>query len=285
MSTIITTADQDPGPWTETLEQRARARYGESPLEVQGTMPFAPREAPKPRAFQKIPVVMLVLTGRNRHLHDGVAQAVEIIREATYGFRAVVFTDDAASPALRQVDWALEHCLPEDSLHRMRPERNWLSVAADHLAWAQREYGASVVVAPEDVEGGLGAVRRIATAFRAPTKILETALARAQEAFTERPATWQGLRGHWAEVPVGASAPTVDWAGTPMRCEIHRADQSTPEHRGVLLHLGGQQPSEVLLTALDAARESGWSTLVMDASADAASAAAVGRAAGEGLGG
>lgn len=283
MAMTSTITHQVLGSWTQTLEQWTRSWYGDSPVPVHGTLPFAPREAPKPRAFQKIPVVMIVLTRRSRHLHAGVCQAVELIREATYGFRAVVFTDDVASGAFGGVDWAIEHCLPEDALHRLQPGKNWLETAREHLAWAQREYGASLVTAPEDEESALEAVRRIAVAFRAPAKIVETAVDRAQARFTAADTVRNGLRGWWHTLPAGRSEVEISWAGARLSCVVHRPEVGPPGDGGALIDATGAEPSRALVEA----RASGWSTAHITAPAGHPSSgpglSAVVRAAGEGL--
>ncbi|MDS2174054.1 hypothetical protein Q7C18_15220 [Nesterenkonia sp. CL21] len=278
MTSTIT--DQASGPWTRTLEQWTRARYRDAPVPVRDTLPFAPREAPKPKAFQKIPVVMIVLTRRTRHLHAGVCQAVEIIRESTYGFRAVVFTDDAVSPAFGAVDWAIEHCLPEDALHRLQPGKNWLETASDHLEWAQREYGASLVLAPDDEESAVEAVHRLAVAFRAPAKIVDSACERARAGFTAAADVRHGLRGWWETLPVGRSDVVVEWSGTQISCVVHRSDTASPECVGAVIDATGREPS----SGLAVAHASGWSTAHLIGSAGQSRAAVV-RAAGEGLAG
>ncbi|MFD5822077.1 hypothetical protein [Nesterenkonia xinjiangensis] len=279
-STII---GRTTGPWTQTLEQWTRSRYGDAPVAVRGTMPFAPREAPKPRAFQRIPVVMIVLTRRSRHLHAGLCQAVELIREATYGFRAVVFTDDAASPAFGQVDWVVEHCLAEDSLHRLQPGKNWLETVGEHLTWAQREYGASLVLAPEDEESCLDAVRRIAVTFRAPAKIVETAVQRAQELVTRVEGVRQGLRGWWGDLPAGRTAVEFAWGGAQLSCVVHHAQRASAQPSGAVIEVTEGEVS----WALTEAQTAEWSTAqIIGPSSGRTSGAgplAIARAAGEGL--
>ncbi|OSM42025.1 hypothetical protein, partial [Nesterenkonia sp. PF2B19] len=167
--------------WSTSLEGWARARHGGSVLTVPSTLDFAPLGTLRPQTFYELPVVLAVMTRRTAPLHVALTRAVEVIREATYAFRAVVVTDVPTSAPIRTVDWTVEHVLGEADWAVLQ-EENWLPAAVDQLEWARRQYGASLVLAPETPEQVLEDVARVGAFTRAPEKILDTAAGLVREA-------------------------------------------------------------------------------------------------------
>lgn len=195
--------------WSVSLESWARARHGEKVLTVPSTMDFAPLGTLRPQTFYELPVVLAVMTRRTASLHAALTRAVEIIREATYAFRAVVVTDVPTAEPIRTVDWTVEHLLGEADWAALQ-EQNWLPAAVDHLEWARRQYGASLVLAPETPYQVLAEVARVGAFTRAPEKILDTAGELARESLALHGAgetaaedaaggVEQSLRGWWVD--------------------------------------------------------------------------------------
>ncbi|GAA1189658.1 hypothetical protein [Nesterenkonia xinjiangensis] len=189
--------------WSTSLETWARGRHGEKVLTVASTMDFAPLGTLRPQTFYELPVVMAVMTRRSASLHAALTRAVEIIREATYAFRMVVVTDVPTSAPVRTVDWTVEHLLGEADWAALQGE-NWLPAAVDHLEWARRQYGASLVLAPESPEQVLADIARVGAFSRAPEKIMSTAAELARQALPEGPQAGgsasqeeRALRGWW----------------------------------------------------------------------------------------
>lgn len=202
--------------WSAGLEAWARARWSEQVIPVDTTMDFAPLGTQRPRAFFEVPVVILVMTRATRRLHRAMFRAVELLRESTYGFRAVLFTDEVSVFEAAEVDWALEHTMPEAQWSQISAQ-NWLVQASEHLAWAQRQYGASWVLAPETPDQVRAAVARLGAAFVAPEKVRQTAASLAEEELDGLGETMalssrrvESLRGWWSQLGSGRSTVRVD---------------------------------------------------------------------------
>ena len=74
-------------PWHQSLEQWCAEHIGHSRQAVPTQAQFAPFEAHKPEKFHQVAVVLVVLTSATRHVHRGFAEAAELIRASTSGFR------------------------------------------------------------------------------------------------------------------------------------------------------------------------------------------------------
>ncbi len=260
------TEDEAPvsaGSWASGLEAWARGRWSERMIPADRTMAFAPQGTERPRAFRDVPVVILVMTRATERLHRALFRSVELLRESTYGFRAVLFTDDAGVFADADVDWVLEHTVSEADWAQISSE-DWLSSAAAHLGWAQLQYGASLVLAPETPDQVRAAVARLGAAFHAAEKVRRTAatiledelqgLDDTQDLSSRRTTS---ARGWWGRLGTGRSTVRIAQSeGARMKLVIARADRSA----GLLIGPGG--------TAVDAflaeGRAAGFSTVSFD---------------------
>lgn len=249
--------------WSAGLEAWARARWSEQMIPVGGTMDFAPLGTERPRAFFEVPVVILVMTRATAQLHRALFRAVELLRESTYGFRAVLFTDDVGVAESAEVDWTLEHTMSEDEWSRVSAE-NWLTQAAEHLAWAQRQYGASLVLAPETPEQVRAAVARLGAAFLAAEKVRRTAATLAEQELDGLDETRElssrrsrSVRGWWSQLGAGRSTVRAEWgAGARLKLVIDRRDPG----EGLLVGPEG----EAVEAFLSRGRESGFSTVTFE---------------------
>lgn len=259
--------------WSTSLETWARGRHGDRVLTAPSTLDFAPTGTLRPQTFYGLPVVLVVLTRRSAPLHAALTDAAEIIREATYAFRAVAVTDTPAAEVIQAVDWTVEHLLGEVEWAALQ-ETDWLPGAVDHLEWARRTYGASLVLAPETPEQLLEEISRLGAFAEAPEKVLDTAIERAQERLgrseeqeSEGGASGarreRGLRGWWARALEDGAARRVLLEGAPaagaLEVTVRRGDGA-----GVLIGLdpaADPSPAPVLETALRTAPARGWSTV------------------------
>lgn len=257
--------------WSTSLETWARGHYDGRPLTVSSTMDFAPLGTLRPRTFYELPVVLAVMTERTVRLHTAITRSLELIREATYAFRMVALSDDPTNDSLRAVDWSVEHVLGE-SAWRMIREDNWLPAAVDHLDWARRQFGASLVIAPETPAQVRTALQKVGVLAGAPRVIVDAAVGLADEAL-ERAATAaagerhehgqdlmpvvaeRSVRGWWnATSAVGASrrvSLSLPREGKEIQVILHRGSAA-----GVLITY---EPDARILCA--DARGEGWSTV------------------------
>ena len=203
----------DETSWNQTLEQWASSYYGTERIAVRRTLDFAPQKAPIPKHFYGLPVLLVVMTRRCPELHAALCEGVERLREATYGFRAVAFTDSLDSAGLRSMDWAVEQCYAEEDWQALSLQ-NWLTYAAEQLMWTQQQYGASTVVAPDSSAGLQGALAHVAEVFDAPAAVLRTAQGIAAEMVREASAASRdgvapemppSPRGLFGGLPMGQS--------------------------------------------------------------------------------
>jgi hypothetical protein len=233
MRTAAVTTDS----WATSLETWTRSYFRGAAGDVAGTMDFAPRITRRPYTFYDLPVVMVVMTRHTAHLQTAILHSLELLREATYGFRAVVVTDSATGAGFHDVDWTVEHILGEREWLAAR-EGNWLPHAADHVLWAQNIYGASIVLAPETPGQVQQAIVRLAERFQAADKVLATArgLAEEQSSAPEN-SVRAGLRGWWQDISDSADIAVLADEASALRLRISRG--ALP---GVLL---GQAGAEV----------------------------------------
>lgn len=244
------------GSWSASLESWARTRYGAQRLAVSSTMDFAPQGTLRPHTFYGLPVVLIVMTRSSAPMHAGLAQGVELIREATYGFRVVVLTDEPAAESLREVDFSVEHCLGEVDWAALHGS-NWLTEAADHLDWTRRQYGASMILAPERPEQVIDDLARLGAAFEAPEKVLATAAEIARDALdsVQDPQLQQSLRGWWGELGPGRRHRKVTLGDLTLSVTVEPA-----EGAGVLVGLGSDTSPLV-----ERARAGGWTNVLITA--------------------
>lgn len=248
--------------WSLSLEQWAQQHFGTQLQPVGSTMAFAPSKTLSHQMFYRTPVVIFVVTERTRRLHRALYEAVDLLRESTYAFRAVAFTDTLTSPGLRSVDWTVEHCMDEDSWRQLSSE-DWLTEAAGQLSWAQRQYGASYVLAPSTAEEVIETVEFIGLAYKAAHKVRQTALelARqhlpAEEASPGEVVTVQGLRGWWQHLPAGNSQRRVQLDDGELILSIRRRESEGLPGYGAVVATSS--------AALEAGRLSAdWSTVTIE---------------------
>ncbi len=211
-------------------------------------MDFAPRITRRPHTFYDLPVVMVVMTRHTAHLHTAILHGLELVREATYGFRAVVVTDSATGSGFSDVDWTVEHILGEREWLAVR-EGNWLPYAADHVLWAQNFYGASLVLAPETYDQVQHAILRVGERFQAADKVLSTARDIAEERSSAPDGSVRpGLRGWWTELGESADVLVVAEQAAVLRLRVTRG--ALP---GVLLGQAGAEVADFLTQADPAA--------------------------------
>lgn len=285
--------------WSTSLETWARTRHGDRVLVAPSTLDFAPTGTLRPQTFYDLPVVMTVMTRRTLAWHPALTSAAEIIREATYGFRAVAVTDVPAEEAVRAVDWAVEHLLGEDEWAALQ-ESNWLPAAVDHLEWARRTYGASLVIAPEGPDQVLEEISRLGAFADAPEEVLAAALERARESMPEvrsevgvagrrgesglvsDPETGavrgmsveHGLRGWWQQAAADGMTRCVSF-GEQSPSPALEVTVRAGDGAGSLIGLerDGERAPE-LEAALRSAAAHGWSAVTIRPSGAATSAAA-----------
>lgn len=282
--------------WSTSLETWARMRHGGRVLVAPNTLDFAPTGTLRPQTFYDLPVVMTVMTRRTLAWHPALTSAAEIIREATYGFRAVAVTDMPAGEAVRAVDWTVEHLLGEEDWAALQ-EGNWLPAAVDHLEWARRTYGASLVIAPEGPDQVLEEISRLGAFADAPEEVLAAALERARESMPEVGAVSRsgepglvsdpessgaahgmsverGLRGWWGQAAADGMTRCVSFGEQPLSRTLEvtvRAGDGAGSLIG--LEREGERAPE-LETALRSAPAHGWSAVTVRPSGAATSAAA-----------
>lgn len=257
-------------PWHQSLEQWCAEHIGHSRQAVQTQAEFAPFEAHKPEKFHQVAVVLVVLTSATRGLHRGFAEAAELIRASTSGFRAVLVTDLYRSPALEVCDWPVEQLLAEEtwSAHQ---SGNWLTQAAEHLRAAQQAYGASYIIAPTGAGPAAAALRHLGYVYNAPTAVLAQALeifaaaADDSAAAEDDAAAPLGFRHGWETLAAGDSQRRrfISADGEQLEVDLHRGSG-----RGVLIDPQGQLPAGLR----DAAQNAGWSTAVFDPTGEGSSA-------------
>lgn len=244
-------------PWHQSLEQWCAEHIGHSRQAVQTQAQFAPFEAHKPEKFHQVAVVLVVLTSATCGLHRGFAEAAELIRASTSGFRAVLVTDLYRPPALEVCDWPVEQLLAEEtwSAHQ---SGNWLTQAAEHLRAAQQTYGASYIIAPTGDESAAAALRHLGYVYNAPTAVLAQALEILAEAPQDDAAASLGFRHGWETIAAGNAQRRrfVSAEAEQVEAHLHRGTG-----RGLVLDPAGQMPDEFLRAAQDA----GWSTAVFPA--------------------
>lgn len=243
--------------WHHSLEQWCAERIGHGRQSVQQQAAFAPFEAHKPEKFHQVAVVLMVLTSATRHVHRGFAEAAELIRASTSGFRAVLVTDLYQSPALEVCDWPVEQLLSEERWSAAQPG-NWLGGASQHLMELQELYGASYLVAPTGDESAAAALRRLAYVYNAPTAVLAQALEILAEASQDDAAAPLGFRHGWDTIAAGDSQRRRFVSAEAEQVEVH-LHRGTG--RGVVLDPEGRLPQGLL----DAAEGAGWSTAVFTA--------------------
>lgn len=250
--------------WSAGLEAWAHGRWSEQMIPVGGTMDFAPLGTERPRAFFEVPVVIVVMTRATARLHRALSRAVELLRESTYGFRAVLFTDDVDVARSAEVDWTLEHTMAEAEWSQVSSE-NWLTQAAEHLAWAQLQYGASLVLAPQTPDQVRSAIARIGAAFLAAEKVRRTAASLAEEELQDLDQTQElssrrtdSVRGWWSELRTGRSTVRVDLgAGARLKLVVDRAEPG----QGLLIGPAGSAVEGFC----GAGREAGFSSVCFEA--------------------
>lgn len=267
----MTNTEINSASWSTSLETWARAHYDGRPLTVSGTMDFAPLGTLRPRTFSDLPVVLAVMTERTTRLHTALTKSLELVREATYAFRMVALTDDPTSDSLRAVDWSVEHVLGE-SAWRMIREDNWLPAAVDHLEWARRQFGASLVIAPETPAQVHSALLKVGVLAGAPQAIVDAAGGLADEAMEGAATAALGERDEHGQdrTPAVAERSVRGWWNATSSEGSTRRVSLTPPHQGrqvqVVLHHGSAEG--VLITdepdarhLCAAARADGWSTV------------------------
>lgn len=256
-------ADVSADSWAAGLEAWARGRWSERMIPVDRTMQFAPQGTERPRSFHEVPVVIVVMTRATERLHRALLRSVELLRESTYGFRAVLFTDDARIVAAADVDWTFEHTFSEVDWAQISAE-NWLSAASEHLSWAQLQYGASLVLAPQTPDQVRADVARLGAAFLAADKVRRTAATVVEEELEGLDETQDissrrttSARGWWSGLALGRStvrmAPS---AGARIRLVIDRAEHP----QGLLIGPAGREVDDFLA----AGRAQGLSTVAFE---------------------
>lgn len=243
-------------PWHLGLESWCADHFGISRLTPGERPEFAPFEAHKPERFYHVPVVLLVLTSATRPIHQAFAEAAELIRVSTAGFRPVLVTDLYRSPALDACDWPVEQILPEEAWLAQHPT-NWLNHAAAHLRTAQQYFGASYVLGLRDEADAHTALGHLARTYNAQESVLIQAL----RIFTSglRPnGCGEGFRHGWEDLGAGQRQQRRFFShlGAEVDVDLYRGTGA-----GVILAAGASVPEEVL----EAAQSSGMSTAVMNA--------------------
>ncbi|WBL19790.1 hypothetical protein [Citricoccus sp. NR2] len=185
--------------WSQSLEEWCTEKYGVRAQKVSGRTEFAPYDAHRPERYRGVPAVLVVLTSATRHLHANFAEALDLIRTATSGFRAVLVTDDYHSTALTRSDWPTEQILPESSWLRQH-HTNWLASATDQVRAAQRYFGASFVVAPSGTSHARDLLKDIARAYNAQQPVLDAALTLFDQDLSDPTGVNSGYRGGWQAI-------------------------------------------------------------------------------------
>lgn len=239
--------------WSQSLEEWCTATYGVRAQEVSGRTEFAPYDAHRPERYRGVPAVLVVLTSATRHLHANFAEALDLIRMSTNGFRAVLVTDDYHSTALTRSDWPTEQILPERYWLRQH-DTNWLASAADQVRAAQRYFGASFVIAPSSAPHARDLLQDIARVYNAQQPVLDAALGLFDQDLPESTGVNPGYRGGWSDIQESEQSRSTrtftsrDGANTVV-AELLRAREHgvVVDHRGLL--------SDVLRRSLENA---GW---------------------------
>lgn len=179
---------------------------------------FAPFEAHRPERFHARPVALLVLSQDAEVDPSAVADAVELVRISTNGFRAVAFTDSYGVSRRIRPEWPVEQTLPEEAwfCQSGRAGQNWLDSAAEQLEWAVEHYGADHVLAPRDLAEAAAVVTLLAHAYNAQPPVLREAL----KTLAETESSADGLQdSRVADDPRG-----------PSRSDRSSPAQASPEH-------------------------------------------------------
>lgn len=249
------------GSWSASLEQLATQDLVRPSLSGRKPLPFAPHNVPSHRAYDQLPVVMVVSTLATQEFQRPFYEALELIQQATAEFKVVVFTDDVARNGIRDFDWAVENCFAESDWRKLSSE-NWLEMASERLEWAQKAYGAACMLAPvtaEDVVPALETLRRL---FSIPRTVVADAVthfstcrADAADGGEAVGVVHHDVRGWVHALPDGQSDVTLVREGTVQALHVDLCDGP-----GLLV-----APSGSSWTA--PARSAGWSTVEVGASA------------------
>lgn len=243
-----------PSSWAASLEQVVRQDHGGRKPDGRRPMSFAPTRVLRPRAYDEVPVLMLVSSRATGAFQRPLYEAVEMLQEATAEFKVLVFTDDITRNGLRDFDWAVESCFSEPDWEKLSGE-NWLEMASRRVDWAQKAYGAAHVLAPSSAAEVLGDLRRLRGTFKIPDHVLSGALRHFEEHLrTESAHTDQsdGLRGWITEVPAGDSEHVVTLGEERVTLHVRREDGP-----GLLVN---SEDAEWLA----AGHAAGWSTVQID---------------------
>lgn len=244
-------------PWHLGLEEWCLANIGLTRQAVGQQADFAPFEAHKPEKFYEVPVVLMALTSATRALHRSFAEAAELIRASTSGFRAVLVTDLYRSPVLDVCDWPVEQLLAEETWSSHQ-QSSWLDQAVEHLKAAVGAYGASYVVAPADADSAATGLRHLARVFNAPAAVLNQALTLFTAAEADDAEAPLGFRYGWEALAAGESQRRtfVSAEAEEVQVQLHRGSGC-----GVVVDPEGRLSPELL----QAAQNAGWSTAVLPA--------------------
>lgn len=240
--------------WYHTLEEWVNIQYRPwEPLANPRPVAFAPFEAHRPEPFHTLPVVVLVLTERTQNFHREFVQAVDLLRISTAAFRPLLFTDTAQSPAIRSCDWPVEQCIPEEHIPQ---SENWLAVAANHLRWSVRYFGATYVFAPQNIEQAVSLLEEISKAYNAEPAVRATGITALSHAQTFHDAFGYTSRGAWEQLPQGEHPQTfTSRSGQVLQAVLRK----TPQARGVFLSFTRQTDA-----LRDLAQSTGWNSLALD---------------------
>lgn len=255
--------------WHQSLADWAAAHYGApgGPVPRQPSrrgLAFAPFEAHRPERFHTRPVALLVLSQDADVDPAALAEAVELVRISTNGFRAVAFTDSYGVSTRIRPEWPVEQTLPEEAwlCQPNRAGQNWLDAAAEQLEWTVEHYGADHVLAPRDPAEAAAVVTLLAHAYNAQPPVLRAALETLAGA--ETPAEHadrdagerEGFRSGWAGLGPGQHRRRFHLGGVHVQATITVGQGLSG---GTLLGAADAAPSGLV----GAAHDAGWSSVLL----------------------
>lgn len=236
-----------PATWHHTLEEWAQKQFGRwQKLPHPRPVNFAPSEAHRAEPYYALPVLLFVLSSRTRNFHAEFVRAVDLLRTSTSGFRSVLFVDSADSPALSACGWPVEQCVPEALVGQ---DENWLSEAAEHLRWAQKQFGATYVFAPRTTREAEELLEELALAYDAVPALAAEASAVLAHARAVQPKGGDSLRGGWDTLAEGANSLIFTSSDDHVvRARLHLRRRNC----GVLTGGPGTDPDKLMDIAADA---------------------------------
>lgn len=241
--------------WHQSLEQWCTEQFGTHRQPVEGRTEFAPYEAHRPDRYHGLPVVLVVLSSTTRAFHGNFAEALDLIRMSTNGFRVILATDVYDSDALHRTEWAAEQILSEQ-VWLARNRGNWLQAAGDQVIAAQQYFGADYVVAPTNADHARELLVSLTKAYNAQRPVRAEALRIFDDAVAASAQPSVGFRGDWESIEGSVKREFSFGDDAAVSAQLSRTSD-----RGLLID-AQQLLTEPMLAAAHAA---GWNTAVLAA--------------------